>query len=78
MTIYGKHFYGMGGPTYDIPADNAYMDMECVVTLDDDGAGIHAQLNAPSRRLAALIRSWLYIVSHNLLTANRLVDSMYN
>ncbi len=25
----------MGGPTYDIPADNPYMDMECLITLDD-------------------------------------------
>ncbi len=24
----------MGGPTYDIPADNPYMDMECLITLD--------------------------------------------
>ncbi len=32
------------------PADNPYMDMECLITLDDAVAALHAQLNAPSRR----------------------------
>ncbi len=58
--MYGKHFYGMSGPTYDITADNPYMDMECLITLDDAVAALHAQLNAPSRCFAALISSWLY------------------
>ncbi len=48
--MYGKHFYGMGGPTYDITTDNPYMDMECLITLDNAVAALHAQLNAPSRR----------------------------
>ncbi len=48
VTMYGKHFYGMGGPTYG--ADNPYMDMEYLITLDDAVAALHAQLNAPSRR----------------------------
>ncbi len=37
----------MGGPTYDIPADYPYMDMECLITLDDAVAALHVQLNAP-------------------------------
>ncbi len=49
VTIYGKHFYGMGGPTYDT-ADNPNMDMECLITLDDAVTALYAQLNAPSRR----------------------------
>ncbi len=39
------------------PADNPYMDMECLITLDDAVAALHVQLNAPSRRFAALISS---------------------
>ncbi len=42
------------------PADNPYMDMECLITLDDAVAALHAQLNAPSRRFAALISSWFH------------------
>ncbi len=33
------------------------MDMECLITLDDAVAALHAQLNAPSHRFAALISS---------------------
>ncbi len=36
------------------------MDMECLITLDDAGAALHAQLKALSRRFAALISSCLY------------------
>ncbi len=37
------------------------MDMECLVTLDDAVTALYAQLNAPSRRFAALISSWYYV-----------------
>ncbi len=39
------------------------MDMECLITLDDAVAALHAQLNAPSRRFAALISSW-HVLNH--------------
>ncbi len=32
--MYGKHFYGMGGPTYDNPVYNPYMVVEAHQTLD--------------------------------------------
>ncbi len=38
-------------------ADNPNMDMECLFTLDDAVTALYAQLNAPSRRFAALISS---------------------
>ncbi len=61
LTMYGKHFYGMGGPTYDITRpDNPYMDMECLISLDDAVEALHGQLNTPSRHFAALISSWYW------------------
>ncbi len=40
--------------------------MECLITLDDAVAALHAQLNAPSRRFTALISSWYIPGAHEL------------
>ncbi len=37
--------------------------MECLITLDDAVTALYAQLNAPSRRFAALISSWFNFAS---------------
>ncbi len=46
------------------------MDMECLITLDDAVTALYAQLNAPSRRFAPLISSWLYIGMTDTQTEN--------
>ncbi len=55
--------------------------MKCLITLDDAVAALHAQLNAPSRRFAALkllvkyLHSMLRAVSYHCFYATTL-DSM--